>query len=414
MDAYFYKKDINIIRESQIGRGRIDFTCYINKKECLLIEIKKASNPNLKVGFEEQTFKYMKSSRCDKAIYLIFCFNDQDVEKASYFVHNHKKDDIYHTYINIIILDVRKENRHIILNNESRSSRQRHDIIDTYFSDLHQISKIKSSKEAVVFLLQLQENYAKLYNETLENEFHAYLMNIILNNKEIKIHNYYGSERFYCIYTNEDACRLLLLRVLLIIRHDDLWISEINKVRKFFESLDESNHANYIMMQTIEDIFNYMKMTRTYVYKFLSNKHIDICLFDEVNLQTDIISIAWNNYSEGLLCQFNYFYTAEQRNMNPIYSFYEHLCNFIYLNVALKKEQIITEYIDNIFQKPIELNNIDMSEIFISGLTVYLMHDTKYKYDNPYCALLEGIYKKIHKFFDELFESLEDVKYDLF
>lgn len=131
MEAYFYKRDISITREALVGRGRIDFTCYIDKNESLLIEIKKASNTNLVAGYEKQTIQYMKSYQCQKAIYLIFCFNDNDVSKASELNDHHRMFDIYHSYIRIMIIDARVKNRTFINKGESMFSKKNSKTVDT-------------------------------------------------------------------------------------------------------------------------------------------------------------------------------------------------------------------------------------------------------------------------------------------
>lgn len=131
MEAYFYKRDISITREALVGRGRIDFTCYINRNESLLIEIKKASNTNLVAGYEEQTIQYMKSYQCQKAIYLIFCFNDNDISRASELNHHHRMFDIYHSYIQIMIIDVRVKNKAFINKSESMLCQKNSNTKDT-------------------------------------------------------------------------------------------------------------------------------------------------------------------------------------------------------------------------------------------------------------------------------------------
>lgn len=53
MDCYFCNEEIDITRESLLGRGKIDFRFYKNKNEKVLLEVKCASSSHLKSGYEK-------------------------------------------------------------------------------------------------------------------------------------------------------------------------------------------------------------------------------------------------------------------------------------------------------------------------------------------------------------------------
>lgn len=111
MEAYFYNKGVDITREALLATGKVDFKLHRNngENEKILIEIKKASNPYLKAGYENQLIDYIRTSNCTNAFYLIICFTDKEYEKAVNFIRNNIYTDSYHMYINISILDVRKK-----------------------------------------------------------------------------------------------------------------------------------------------------------------------------------------------------------------------------------------------------------------------------------------------------------------
>lgn len=111
MEAYFYNKGVDITREALVASGEIDFKLYKNnvENEKILIEVKKASNPYWKSGYENQLIEYIRTCGCTNAFYLIVCFTDKEYEKAVNFIKNNVYTDNYQMYINISILDVRKK-----------------------------------------------------------------------------------------------------------------------------------------------------------------------------------------------------------------------------------------------------------------------------------------------------------------
>lgn len=71
-DAYCDSNKIMLSRESDSGRGPVDFKFGSNKENSILVEIKKSTNTSgLKKGIEKQLPEYMKSEKSKRAIYLI-------------------------------------------------------------------------------------------------------------------------------------------------------------------------------------------------------------------------------------------------------------------------------------------------------------------------------------------------------
>lgn len=70
-EAYCDANKIMIARESNSGRGPVDFKFGSNNENSVLVEIKKSDNSRLKSGILKQLPEYMKSEKSRKAIYLI-------------------------------------------------------------------------------------------------------------------------------------------------------------------------------------------------------------------------------------------------------------------------------------------------------------------------------------------------------
>lgn len=110
MDAYFIGKNVDISREAILKNGKVDFKIFRSNKtdEKVLVEVKKAKSSYLKSGYETQLCDYLKYSDYKNAFYLIVCFTDREYEIAMNFINKNIYTDQYQMYINISILDVRK------------------------------------------------------------------------------------------------------------------------------------------------------------------------------------------------------------------------------------------------------------------------------------------------------------------
>lgn len=107
IDAYFEGKPVDITREAQLSDGKIDFKFYKNMEERALIEIKRADSSYLKRGYEQQLLSYLLSSNYTNAFYLIVCFTDHDLERATSFIRESVYTDTMRLYINISLIDAR-------------------------------------------------------------------------------------------------------------------------------------------------------------------------------------------------------------------------------------------------------------------------------------------------------------------
>lgn len=70
-DSYCSANNIDLTRESNVGRGPVDFKLSKGATEKVLVEVKLTSNGQLKHGIETQLPIYMAQEKTQKAIYLI-------------------------------------------------------------------------------------------------------------------------------------------------------------------------------------------------------------------------------------------------------------------------------------------------------------------------------------------------------
>lgn len=416
MDAYFYKKNINISREPLVGHGRIDFTCYINQKERLLIEIKKASNTKLNVGFKEQLFQYMNSYQCKKAIYLIFCFNDKEIAKANKLKKHFESKLINSTDIKIILFDARKSSKELIFRNESKKSRENPYIIDEYFKKLLQCVEIRNHEDAIEFLNQTINNYAQLGNDKLKKEYHSYLMSIIFNTEEEVRRNFNFRSSFlfpndfYQIFDSEEVYKLFLFRILTILKCDEQWENELKKLITFYTFCKNANDRNLLNPNEIDEIFRVIISKKADVYCFFLELHIDIYVFDNISVIIDYIILEHENNKQFLLSKFNPVHIHEYLSkINPIISFYEQLSIILFLKIVDENKEILKDYMKHMNMTP-DLRNEDIAQIFISDLTLYLMYETKYEEYNGRILALDVKSKEINSFFEEFFHCYKKEK----
>jgi hypothetical protein len=71
-DSYCHANKIMIARESDSGRGPVDFKFGTNMENSVLVEAKKSTNTSgLKKGIEKQLPEYMNSEGSKRAIYMV-------------------------------------------------------------------------------------------------------------------------------------------------------------------------------------------------------------------------------------------------------------------------------------------------------------------------------------------------------
>jgi len=69
------------IRESETGRGPVDFEFSNGINSRIQLEFKLASNPKLMNGLDKQLLEYMKAQEIDSGIFVVIGHNPKDHEK---------------------------------------------------------------------------------------------------------------------------------------------------------------------------------------------------------------------------------------------------------------------------------------------------------------------------------------------
>lgn len=70
-DIFCNQADIVLSRESDAGRGPVDFSLATGYKNKVLVEIKKSNNPNIIDGFKKQIKAYQKSENAQHSFYVV-------------------------------------------------------------------------------------------------------------------------------------------------------------------------------------------------------------------------------------------------------------------------------------------------------------------------------------------------------
>lgn len=78
----WYAAEESVDSEVNNGRGPVDFKISRGSKDSTLVEFKLASNAKLKQNLQKQVDIYKKANRTDRAIKVIMCFSEAEMEKT--------------------------------------------------------------------------------------------------------------------------------------------------------------------------------------------------------------------------------------------------------------------------------------------------------------------------------------------
>ena len=84
--AYGVFLNIDISRESNGGRGPVDFKCSQGYHNRVLIETKLVSNSKYWHGLERQLPLYMQSEEVNKGIFLLVAFSNEEYNKGNKYI----------------------------------------------------------------------------------------------------------------------------------------------------------------------------------------------------------------------------------------------------------------------------------------------------------------------------------------
>lgn len=116
-DSYCTANNIDLTRESNVGRGPVDFKLSKGSIEKVLVEVKLTSNEQLKHGIETQLPIYMAQEKTQKAIYLVIDNGHPRALENFYKFHNNLDPKVKQS-IPFVVIDG-------ILNKESASKASR-------------------------------------------------------------------------------------------------------------------------------------------------------------------------------------------------------------------------------------------------------------------------------------------------
>lgn len=103
----FFGSEFDVNREVNNGRGPVDFKVSKGGIDKSLIEIKLASNSQLKRNLQNQVAVYEKANETRTSVKMIVCFTDRDVSKVDTVL----KDLGLRGEKSIVIIDARSDNK---------------------------------------------------------------------------------------------------------------------------------------------------------------------------------------------------------------------------------------------------------------------------------------------------------------
>lgn len=403
IDAYFYKEEIDINRESQYGNGKIDFKFYKNRDEIVIIELKKASSSHLKQGFESQLVKYMKASHCKKAYYVVLVFNDKDMEKASELIKSREDTEEYHEYIEILILDLRI-NKTVTINHNESIYKKIDKNINNYFKIIYKINNLSNHSEILLYLKKLKNNFEKINNYECKLEYIKKLHKLTTDDKDYRL-NFLDEDNFYNIY-KEEALRKLIIHIMSSILNEKDFNKEINDLIHYIETLKYPSNIERITEKEIIEIFKFIKKRNYSVYNILKKLKIEIYIVNEESSEYNthtIPSTSYNNYK--IVCT----YMKEESPLNegyPIYTFIYNIGLILLWDLNKEYQDILQDFIAAMqpYTNSLNINSLDLPILFANSFFMYLVDGTKYNKYNPFKKVDRVIYNKLKLYFDNLLE----------
>ena len=404
IDAYFYKEEIDINRESQYGNGKIDFKFYKNSEEIVIIELKKASSSYLKQGYESQLIKYMKASHCKKAYYIVLVFNDKDMEKARNLIKSREDTEEYHEYIEILILDLRI-NKTVMINHNESTYKKIDKNLNNYFKIIYKINALSNHNEILLYLKTLKNNFEKIHNYEYKLEYIEKLHKLASDNKDYRL-SFLDEDSFYNIY-KEDSLRKIVLDIMSSIKNEKDFNKDIKNLINYIETLKHPCNPERITKEEIIEIYKLIKKKNNYIYNLLRKIKLNIYIINEESKEYNtcvIPSINCNEYK--IVCT----YMKEDSPTNsgyPIYTFIYNIGLILLWSLNKDYQDILQKFITAMrpYTNGLNTSSIDAQTLFADSFFMYLVNETKYNKNNPFKNVDRIIYDKLKLYFDNLLES---------
>ena len=103
----WYATTFDVNAEVNNGRGPVDYKVSKGKKNASLVEFKLASNSSLRRNLEKQVKVYAAASQTEKAIKVVMCFSDAEMERVTNVLRDLKIQDRE----DIVLIDAGRENK---------------------------------------------------------------------------------------------------------------------------------------------------------------------------------------------------------------------------------------------------------------------------------------------------------------
>jgi len=103
----WYATTFDVNAEVNNGRGPVDYKVSMGKKNASLVEFKLASNSSLRRNLEKQVKVYAAASQTEKAIKVVMCFSEAELEKVTKVLRDLKIQDRE----DIVLIDAGRDNK---------------------------------------------------------------------------------------------------------------------------------------------------------------------------------------------------------------------------------------------------------------------------------------------------------------
>ena len=103
----WYATTFDVNAEVNNGRGPVDYKVSKGKKNASLVEFKLASNSSLRRNLEKQVKVYAAASQTEKAIKVVMCFSDAEMERVTNVLRDLKIQDRE----DIVLIDAGRDNK---------------------------------------------------------------------------------------------------------------------------------------------------------------------------------------------------------------------------------------------------------------------------------------------------------------
>lgn len=407
-DSYFYNREIDITRESVVGRGKIDFKFYKSKKEKTLFEIKKACTSYLKHGYEKQIIDYMNSIHCNKAYYIIFCFTDDEIKKVQHFIDNLNKNKTFNEFINIVVLDVRIKNKNFYQVNRLVINSEIPESVDQSFNYINSISNLSTRDSLINYVDNLLKNYDKLDDEKLKDEYIKRLNEMCFRSFDfIHARNHlFDKSEFYKII-NENALRNFVLTLFsnLTIKKD--FNKTVSSIKCFLNDITDEYENSLVAESDIKEVFNFIKHEKKYLYELLTKIDINIYLFKNAENNFNSLFVPSHDFNRfDLLCFCIKKDSCEDFLVTPIL-YFVHKIGLIICTLITKEYMKVPKSFIKFMEKHSPDKNFDI--LFFAYLfAVYLLNDTKYEKTLLFNNFSNSFYESINTYFDKEIMNLLD------